>query len=934
MAPAATPLAGRDDLLRALQPRIDACAGGRGSAVVLRGDPGAGTSRLLEEVASRAAAAGVEVLWLQGRPGDEEDLLGCLRRGLPDLPVGTPPRRAAGAGRAQAVARAGEALVALLEARQPVALLLDEGHRADDGTLQVVGAAARRCADRAVLVGVAVRARPRRSALGPLLLGDAPAALVLDVGPLPAVAVAEVAAAALGGPPGPALARELARTGGNPRLLHDLLEEVRRPGALVAADGEVELAPGARPVPPDLAGRAAARMADLSEPARQVVVLVALSDLTVAQVARLLDRTVAGVAGAVEEAVAGGLVAADGPLLRLRHDLLRDAVLDQVSPAVRHGLHEDLVGLLGDAAGPSATGRGGVPGDARAVAEAGRRLLDRSPSLAAALLRRAHLGGAPGAALDLARALVLRGDLDGARAALADVDPADDGARSEVALALAQVAYLRGDLRGASTGFEEAGRGLLAAAAAAPRRAVEGCFALAHAAIASALVGALDRADDLAAEAAAAAGGAEGGAARGTGLLVRGLVAALRGDLGAAVALAASGHPLATAPPGAVAHGTHPDLWWGLVLAWADRPDEAEPVLRRALVTAEELGTPWVAPTVHSALADLHLRGGRWDQAAAELDAGLAVAADVQVEHGLPWCLAHRAALAAGRGQDPAELLRRAAAASERLGRQGADQVAWTRGRALLWAGRHAEATEVLGGLWDRLGGHRLRLRQVQVAPDLLRAAVVADLRRAVAVRGWIADVVAEQPGWARAVAVGALADGLVGCDAARVRAAADGFDRLGDHLEAALVHVDAVRLLRGARPPGPARAVGAHRAAALAVLDAAGATALAEALESAAAAPSVARRPRPTTGWASLTPAQARIVALVGEGLSNAEIAARLTVSRRTVESHLYQAYDKLGLPTRVQLAVAAAHAAAAGWAPPASAPPGPAALAGEPAR
>ena len=66
--------------------------------------------------------------------------------------------------------------------------------------------------------------------------------------------------------------------------------------------------------------------------------------------------------------------------------------------------------------------------------------------------------------------------------------------------------------------------------------------------------------------------------------------------------------------------------------------------------------------------------------------------------------------------------------------------------------------------------------------------------------------------------------------------------------------------------------------------------------------------RKRPATGWASLTPAELDVVRLVGEGLSNKDIAARLFVSPRTAESHLSHVYSKLGLSSRVQLAQEAA--------------------------
>jgi len=72
--------------------------------------------------------------------------------------------------------------------------------------------------------------------------------------------------------------------------------------------------------------------------------------------------------------------------------------------------------------------------------------------------------------------------------------------------------------------------------------------------------------------------------------------------------------------------------------------------------------------------------------------------------------------------------------------------------------------------------------------------------------------------------------------------------------------------------------------------------------------------RKRPASGWASLTPTELDVVRLVGEGLSNKDIAARLFVSPRTAESHLSHVYSKLGLSSRVQLAQEATrHAAGA---------------------
>jgi predicted ATPase/class 3 adenylate cyclase/DNA-binding CsgD family transcriptional regulator len=67
-------------------------------------------------------------------------------------------------------------------------------------------------------------------------------------------------------------------------------------------------------------------------------------------------------------------------------------------------------------------------------------------------------------------------------------------------------------------------------------------------------------------------------------------------------------------------------------------------------------------------------------------------------------------------------------------------------------------------------------------------------------------------------------------------------------------------------------------------------------------------QRKRPTSGWASLTPAELDVVRLVSEGLANNDVAARLFVSPRTVQSHLTHVYAKLSLTSRVQLVQEAA--------------------------
>ena len=69
------------------------------------------------------------------------------------------------------------------------------------------------------------------------------------------------------------------------------------------------------------------------------------------------------------------------------------------------------------------------------------------------------------------------------------------------------------------------------------------------------------------------------------------------------------------------------------------------------------------------------------------------------------------------------------------------------------------------------------------------------------------------------------------------------------------------------------------------------------------------ASRPRTRqVGWPALTEGELRVVELAAQGHTNAEIAARLFLSRYTVETHLKHVFAKLGLRSRAELAVVAA--------------------------
>src|SRR5215218_9963676 len=81
------PFVGRDPELATLNDGLTAALGGRGSAVVVAGEPGAGKTRLAQEFGERAARQGAAVYWGRCYEGEGapaywpwvEILLGYLR---------------------------------------------------------------------------------------------------------------------------------------------------------------------------------------------------------------------------------------------------------------------------------------------------------------------------------------------------------------------------------------------------------------------------------------------------------------------------------------------------------------------------------------------------------------------------------------------------------------------------------------------------------------------------------------------------------------------------------------------------------------------------------------------------------------------------------------------------------------------------------------
>lgn len=279
-----------------------------GGTLVLAGPLGVGKSSLLAEAAVRAGRGGFLVLAGRASPLAEgrayalildalrtylRDLdrsrrtslvmglpeLGCLFPGL-DLPQPEPLHDPA-----LEKTRLFEALSRLLERlsrQQPLLLSLDDLQWADSQSLEMLGHLASSLAELRVGVLCAYRSdeAPLSRSLRTLLqsLDRAGLARRLEVGRLPLSAVAERAAAMLGGTPPSALLSLLeSRAGGIPLFVEGLIEALRQAGTLTLAAGIWTLQPGAEaPLPTGLRDLLLERLDRLTVPERAVVEILAV----------------------------------------------------------------------------------------------------------------------------------------------------------------------------------------------------------------------------------------------------------------------------------------------------------------------------------------------------------------------------------------------------------------------------------------------------------------------------------------------------------------------------------------------------------------------------------------------------------------------------------------------------------------------------------
>ena len=182
----------------------------------------------------------------------------------------------------------------------------------------------------------------------------------------------------------PTLTRLHQATGGNPMMFLEMARALQRRGSEPRPEE-------ALPVPADLRVLVAERLRDLGPRTRELLLLTgALAQPTVATVTSLVRPAAAG-AAALAEALDAGVLERDGERLRFTHPLIASIPYDDLAPAARRRVHEQLVAVVSDpeqrarhlalaAVHPSTSVAASL--DAAAAHARGRGSLDKAAELA------------------------------------------------------------------------------------------------------------------------------------------------------------------------------------------------------------------------------------------------------------------------------------------------------------------------------------------------------------------------------------------------------------------------------------------------------------------------------------------------------------------------------------------------------------------------
>ena len=924
-------LVGRDDEFTRLTRCVAEATAGRGSAVLIEGEPGIGKSALVRAGCADAAALGCQVFWGAG------DELGQTLPLLPFLdalgvrePSASPRRKTILAllrgeltsGRGEDMSAVlGEQLLALTEemcGSGPVVVVVDDLQWADRLTVTLWERLARSARHLPLLLIGTMRPVPQREDL--LALRHAPGLAVrVQLGGLPGEAITELVSALARGKPGRELRRLASGAAGNPLYLTELVSALARTSSLSVTGGAAELTDG--PAPGSLSAAIADRLGFVPPWVREVLRAAALLgvDFAVPDLATVLRRSVANLVPALAEARAAGVLAESGSRLGFRHPLIRAALYEEIPAPVRAAWHGEAARALATSGASAdrvarqllpALDGGSGPMDEWILdwlAGTAALLVGQAPRAAVDLLRRAvarpPTGPAQNASLScrLAEALCQVGDVTEAEqvasGVLATID--DPDLVIDLHWTLAECRALTGRFAESLAALHEA---LAVPGISARNRA----RLLALVARAHGHLGQIELADRAAAQALTEAGQAGDHWAMGWALQVLTYTATMQGRIADSLPLTNRALAVTAVEPALIDLRLLLLVNKGVTLGLLDSYDEAFATVREAKQLAERAGLLVRRVQAHSCLSELLFHTGLWDDAIAEVGA---VQEDIK-DPGVA-CCGHgiAAVISFHRGDAGAARQHLAAAAphAERIGNRVVGTLALARSLGSEQDGALPDALGVLTGFTENAE----ELDEIEdLLPDGVRLATkVGDTAAALALSDR-AVALADDTDIPHRQANALYCQGLVDQDAGRLLKAAERYRAARRPLLGAKALEAAAGALVDRGDRAPAREAFTRAVDLYASLGAARDVARLQARfreHGIRRGPHVKHR-RARHGWDSLTPTEVTVAALVEQGMSNPQIADKLFLSRKTVATHVSHILGKLGVRSRIDVAREAA--------------------------
>jgi DNA-binding CsgD family transcriptional regulator/tetratricopeptide (TPR) repeat protein len=886
--------------LRALTHPID---DDLGRGLVVLGGPGTGKSALLTDLTAYARSRGQRVLSAAGRARESSRPFAGLRQLLRPVlievlalsgPHAEELRAALGTTGARAETNrdlVGSALIDLLahqaEAGRGVLIAVDDAHWMDNASLDVLARTADRlCAGQAIILAARSDLPPAEFAdtfpelrLSPLAAADARD--LLDSQPCP--------------PQGRARAQVLAQAAGNPLALIELARAI-------SDDPDAERSCAGLPLP--LTSRLSAAfvggIGKLPVDTRQALLVIAaaagIADRdAIVRAAPMFDP------GALAPAEQRGLVTVDTAGARLRHPVIRSAIYHGAPFASRAAAHRQVAGLLHDQA------------DRRAwhLAAATLQPDEDVAAMLAATAQLARQGGGPAAhALALERAGELSPDSAlGARRLLAAAEAAVSAGQNGWARDLAIRSQARTNDQQVWSRCQYV-QGWALTGAGRPADAVRILIPLAQGGTAADPGEAWETAG-LAATAAYQAGDPDTISALADTAAVLPEVTDTSALACRAWALAVSGrrHEAATLLRHlATASASGPDLHHAGAAAWAlDHTPDAIRLLEAARTGYAEPATRAASGGALAALGWAYLDAGRWDDALHLMAAdGSDPGTDIADAAGS--LIAATIAVHRGDTSRARELVATALATDSEQGRLVTARARHAVGLCALADNDYSTAFNHLRQLFENDGTPYHPHVSCLAVADLALASARAGHRddgRQILKQAAAVPAVAQSWSTPRLRQLLARADGLLADPSAPCAYPDDVLsDPAGEQwpLERAQLSLEYGEWLRRHRRINQAKPVLAAALDTFRALKAQPGARRAE-NELRACGIAVPENMADADGLRTLTPQQRRIVQLAAQGLSNAEIAQRLVLSPRTVASHLYRCFPKLGVAGRWQL-------------------------------